>query len=166
VVALLLLATGILLAGVVARKLLRRVQILRALRGAQRRDEEDRSLAALKEFADGEVQQAAWNQVVDAYHDLAQKVMVRIEESVAIPARAVSRDELLRLGVTEHQGEDSLWKRIVLLLEYCEWVRFGSSAGVVAEHEARARFKDWVTEAERVTAEVRRSAPSDSSHQD
>lgn len=155
-----LAASGLLLAGVLVRRLVRRFNRMRALMGVQRREQEGRDLGSLKGFAARQLDAAAWSDVVRAYEELSQKVCLRIEEALGIPARAISREELLRRGLEEWGGDDSLWKRLVLLLEYCEWVRYGSSAGVVVEQEARSRFRDWVFEAERVTGELGRSTAS------
>ena len=113
----------------------RKWSMLRAVRrrGAGR----DREWEALQKFITRDSAQAPWNRVVEAYEALSQRLLQAIEQRTAIPARALSRDEIHRRATDERIGDESLWKRACLLLEYCEWVRFGASAGMVTEPEAR-----------------------------
>lgn len=146
--------TTLLLAGFGLRKFVRLLGRMSALRSARRADEENRSFSRLREFSTSRALQAPWTEVVRAYDDLAQKLCIRIEEVSQVPARALGREELLRQGVSSGLAEEGIWKRVVLLLEYSEWVRFGSGAGVVSEGEARSRLGDWISEAERLAAEI------------
>jgi hypothetical protein len=130
----------------------RKWKILRAVRGTDSKLERNREWETLQRFITRDSAQAPWNQVVQAYDSLSQRLLISIEEATKIPARALSRDDLSRRGLEETPGEEALWKRICLLLEYCEWVRFGASAGMVTEPEARSRLAGWLVELQRLEA--------------
>lgn len=150
--------TCLLLVGVALRKFTRLMGRISSIRSAKRSDEEGRSFQKLREFSANRVARATWPEVVAAYEELAQKLCIRVEELSGIPARAIGREELLRQGMDAGKTEEGIWKRVVLVLEYSEWVRFGSGAGVVSESEARSRLGDWISEADRLSAEIKKGS--------
>jgi hypothetical protein len=140
--------------------------MLKTYQGTQGRGVGADTWDELQKFASAGASRAPWSEVVSAYDLLSQKMLEQLEYEVAIPARALSRDELYRQAIERGLGEESLWKRVCLVLEYCEWVRFGSSAGMVTQPEARSQLSSWLTEANRVLTEVERVSQREDSKKD
>ncbi|MFN7684022.1 MAG: BatD family protein [Oligoflexia bacterium] len=156
ILAALLGVSGILLVASLGRRIVRKWQKLRSLRLSIWKKNAARSSDELRRFAKSEVASAPWEQVLRAYDQLAQCLCQRIDDKhlskFMISARALSREEIYKKAVEDLGLEPSEWRRICEILEYCEWVRFGTNAGVLTESEARAKLLGLLDEIDRIGA--------------
>ncbi|MBI4925443.1 MAG: protein BatD [Bdellovibrio sp.] len=103
---------------------------------------------------------SSWNDVVKDYEFLSGALYDAIDQIYPIGARALSRVDLKMVLVDEKNVSDVLWKRIELLLEYAEMVRFATSAGVIKEEDACSKLRPWVKEGKKIQSELFKSKKS------
>jgi BatD DUF11 like domain len=157
---LILVLSGLLVGGVLFRRVAKKWTRLRSMQASwfsgNRARGSDSGWGELRRFEEM-CGQAPWSEVLGAYEQLLSLFLSEVESCSQIPARALSRDDLFREAI-EKGGEEGVWKRVCVLLEYCEWVRYGSSAGMVTQPEARSRFPSWMGEAGRLIAELKKAS--------
>lgn len=150
--------SGLLLAGVGARKLWRRRHLLDSLRAAVERKRRGPA-ASLWETLKSEAARAdslSVKDVVAFYQSIAEGLYSELETRLSLPARAWSRAEIRRqIDEASHDErtmpDSTLWQRIENVLEYSEALQF---SGAVQEQEARSRMEPTLKEVERILASL------------
>jgi hypothetical protein len=100
-----------------------------------------------------------WPEILSAYESLETAVYDAIDRVFEVGARSMPRADLGRVLTEEKRVPDSLWIRIRELLEYADLVRFASASGGIQEQAARGDLEKWITQAERIEAELTSSQP-------
>jgi hypothetical protein len=164
IVQVLVLLSGLLLAGVGAHKIWRRRHLLGSVRSAFARERQGSTTSlwtSLRNQA-ARADQLSISELVSFYQSIAQGLYSELESRLSLPARAWSRAEVRRQVDEASQDGGSmldsvLWQRIENILEYSEALQF---SGAVQEQEARSRMETTLKEVERILASLQENSES------
>lgn len=101
-----------------------------------------------------------WDALLQAYSDLSLRFSIELERIFNVPVRSLSRRDLGRILAEEKNIDPALWSRIERCLEFCEWVQFSRSTGIVTETQAREQWPTWLKEAETLCQNLEKSPDS------
>lgn len=90
-----------------------------------------------------------WKDVVSLYSRISEALMSAIDQKFQLGARSLSRKDLGQILMSDHGIHSDTWKQIEKTLEFAEFVRYASSAGV-SEDQARRDLIPKVFEAEKL----------------
>ena len=99
-------------------------------------------------------QAVPWKEISQAYETLTQVLFDFLESHFQPGLRALSRSELRVFLVDTHGVSEDVWKRLVALLEACDFVRFASSAGTLSETSLRSELPQWIEEAQSIWVQI------------
>ena len=112
---------------------------------------------AWKELSASERGAGSWDELLQAYADLSLRFSIELERIFSVPVRSLSRRDLGRILAEEKALDPALWSRIERCLEFCEWVQFSQSTGIVTEAQAREQWATWLKEAETLCHHLEKS---------
>jgi hypothetical protein len=112
----------------------------------------------LQNQAQGAIHGLAWKDVTQAYVALGEEVLNGVESTYSLSVRSLSRAELRDVLVQQKGLPETVWNRVVRLLEYTDMVRFASSAGVVSESAARSELTKWVQEGQSLVRNLEKAS--------
>jgi hypothetical protein len=112
---------------------------------------------AWKELSSSERASGSWDELLQAYADLALRFSIELERIFGVPVRSLSRRDLGTILAEEKGLDPALWSRIERCLEFCEWVQFSKSTGIVTEAQAREQWSTWLKEAETLCQNLEKS---------
>jgi hypothetical protein len=105
----------------------------------------------LQEKALSAAEKGSLEEVTAVYVQVSDQLLSSLGSKLKMNTKGISREELKARLVDEQGVDPAVWDRAAQVFDYADMIRFASSAGAVAESQARQELVKWTSEAEQIT---------------